>query len=74
MVKVNGVNVTTWQNFLKKQGEFINQSGKKEYRKAFIGLRDAFDSSIEYHDQDLTDVYVPIIKYGNRKVVLIYHR
>ena len=38
MVKVNGVNVTTWQNFLKKQGEFTNQSGKKEYRKAFIGL------------------------------------
>ncbi|WP_016917244.1 hypothetical protein [Rickettsia honei] len=30
---------------------------EKEYRKAFIGL-DAFDSSIEYHDQDLTDVYV----------------
>ncbi|MFV9929633.1 MAG: hypothetical protein AB8U82_01590 [Rickettsia endosymbiont of Haemaphysalis japonica] len=57
MVKVHGVNVTTWQNFSKKQGEFINQSGEKEYRKAFMGL-DTFDSSIEYHAQDLTDVYV----------------
>ncbi|XLM34408.1 MAG: hypothetical protein QFX12_03285 [Rickettsia africae] len=33
MVKVNGVNVTTWQNFSKKQGEFINQSGKKNIEK-----------------------------------------
>lgn len=57
MVKVNGANVTTWQNFSKKQGKFIKGHVKKEYIKAFMGL-DAFDSSIKYHDQDLTEIYV----------------
>ncbi|HJD53988.1 MAG TPA: hypothetical protein LFW11_01150 [Rickettsia endosymbiont of Proechinophthirus fluctus] len=43
--------------FLKETGGVYKPVREKEYIKAFMGL-DAFDSSIEYHDQDLTDVYV----------------
>ncbi|WP_016917170.1 hypothetical protein [Rickettsia honei] len=55
MVKVNGANMSAWQDFLGKQSSFQSAyQGNDLVIKIFKG-KYAFSASLDYHDQGLTD-------------------
>ncbi|QQV75619.1 hypothetical protein H6P87_01182 [Rickettsia tillamookensis] len=62
MVKATGANISTWQVFLNKQSSFQKSyKGNDLAIKNFDMGRKAFSASLNYHDQDLTDVYIAFV-------------
>ncbi|MGX6960300.1 MAG: LYR motif-containing protein [Rickettsia endosymbiont of Pentastiridius leporinus] len=62
MVKVNGANISAWQDFLNKQSNLQKSyKGNDPVIKNFDMGKHAFSSSLNYYDQDLTDVYAAFV-------------